>query len=214
MSTSRCVTGAVWNPSYPPKRTVLSETDLWLFDRKALDREDLYAEFAPLVRRLIRQYGEDAEMRQDLKGEIYCRFCDLLDAYDPERGVPLRPYIVRQLSAGIYTYARQQWRLKRRETPLEVPEGHKEPVPALDPTPAWLSSLSQQMAAASLPQAMSKLPARQRKVVIWRYYQERSFEEIAQRLNVRTSTARSLLRHGLNNLRKQLARDGFEALRE
>ncbi|HLK55531.1 MAG TPA: sigma-70 family RNA polymerase sigma factor [Chthonomonadaceae bacterium] len=178
------------------------------FERNVFNRDVLFAEFAPLVRRLIRQYGQDAEMRQDLEGEIYCRFCDLLDAYDPERGVPLRPYLVRQLSAGIYTYARQQWRLKRRETTLEVPEGQKEIVPALDPTPAWLTSLSQQMAAASLPKAMSKLPARQRNVVVWRYYQERSFEEIAQRLNVQVATARSLLRHGLNNLRKQIRGEG------
>src|SRR5947207_14177253 len=54
------------------------------------DREALYAEFQPLVRRLIRQYGDDAEMRQDLAGEIFFRFCILLASYDPCRGVPLR----------------------------------------------------------------------------------------------------------------------------
>src|ERR1051326_1263849 len=59
---------------------------------RTLDREALYPEFTPLVRRLLRQYGQDAELRKDLEGEIYCRFCALLDAFDPERGVPLRPY--------------------------------------------------------------------------------------------------------------------------
>ena len=33
-----------------------------------LDREELYSEFQPLVRRLIRQYGEDADSRCRLAG--------------------------------------------------------------------------------------------------------------------------------------------------
>src|SRR5262245_39584833 len=73
-------------------------------------REELFGELQPLVRRLIQRFGEDPEMRRDLEGEIYYRFCMLLDAYDPARGVPLRPYLIRQLSASVYTYARQGWR--------------------------------------------------------------------------------------------------------
>src|SRR5947207_2285808 len=38
------------------------------------EREALFADFQPLVRRLIRQYGDTYELRQDLEGEIYCRF--------------------------------------------------------------------------------------------------------------------------------------------
>src|ERR1051326_4474810 len=179
---------------------------------KVADREVLYAEFAPLVRRLVRQYGQDAEMRKDLVGEIYYRFCALLDAYDPTRGVPLRPYLVRQLTAATYTYARQQWRIRRRETVWESEEGKLEPVVPEDPTPAWVSALSQQDLLVTLPDAMKKLSARQRKVLIWRYYEERSFEEIAQRLNIQTATARSLLRHGLNSLRKTIRPGEGEAL--
>src|SRR5207247_397741 len=63
------------------------------------ERDTLWVEFQPLVRRLVRQYGDTLEMREDLAGEIYCRFCALLDAFDPNRGVPLRPYLVRQLTA-------------------------------------------------------------------------------------------------------------------
>jgi RNA polymerase sigma factor (sigma-70 family) len=175
------------------------------------DRDALYAEFAPLVRRLIRQYGQDTEMRQDLAGEIYCRFCALLGAYDPQRGVPLRPYLVRQLTAAIYTYARQHWRLQKREVALRTEEGSQEPTPGVDPTASWLSALAQQQVAVTLPQAIDKLPERQRQVVIWRYYEERSFEEIAAFLKIQPSTARSLLRHGLNNLRQGIhAQHGAE----
>ncbi len=183
--------------------TSASVTPLGLTDVET-DRDRLYAEFAPLVRRLIRQYGQDASMREDLAGEIYCRFCALLDAYDPLRGVPLRPYIVRQLSLATYTYARQQWRIRKREATWEIEEARAEQTAAFDPTADWLASLAQDQAAALLPAAIEKLPARQRNVVIWRYYEERSFEDIAQLLAVQPTTVRSLLRHGLNNLRKAI----------
>src|SRR5690242_20589698 len=73
------------------------------------EREAIYADFQPLVRRLIRQYGDTPEIREDLKGEIYCRFCDLLEAYDPSRGVNLYAYLVRMLSTSTYAYARSLW---------------------------------------------------------------------------------------------------------
>lgn len=169
-----------------------------------LDREALYGEFGPLVRRLIRQYGQDTELRQDLKGEIYYRFCALVDAYDPERGVPLRPYLVRQLTAAVYTYARQHWRLRRRELELEPMENVSLAERPLDPTTDWISDISLQSVAQALPTAINILPERQRKVVIWRYYEERSFNEIAALLGIQPATARSLLRHGLNTLRKHI----------
>src|ERR1041385_7058749 len=85
----------------------------------ASDRDALYAEFQPLIKRLIRQYGDSAEGRQDLTGEIYYKFCALHDAFDPNRGIPFRPYMVRQLTAAVYTHARHGWRRQRREISLE-----------------------------------------------------------------------------------------------
>jgi RNA polymerase sporulation-specific sigma factor len=162
---------------------------------------ELYAEFQPLVRRLIRQYGGSAEGRQELQGEIYYRFVKLVNAYDPDRGVPLRPYLVRQLTASIYTHARQCWRRARRETTLDW----ETVALTYDPTPDWDKRLEVDQVIGQLPRAIARLPKRQRQVVIWRYFDNRSFEEISTVLNVQVSTARSLLRHGLENLRRQTA---------
>jgi|SRR5579871_520475 len=167
----------------------------------AKQQDSLYAEFRPLVRRLIRQYGENAEIRKDLEGEIYYRFCTLLNAYDPTRGVPLRPYLVRQLSASVYTYVRHHWRNQHREVSLELFASETEPSQSEDPTSEWDNALNLQQVKKTLPEAISKLSDRQRKVVIWRYYEDCSFDEIAERLGVQVATARSLLRHGLNHLR-------------
>jgi RNA polymerase sigma factor (sigma-70 family) len=199
------------------------------------DRELLYADFAPLVRRLIRQYGnDDPELKQDLAGEIYYRFCLLVDTYDPTRGVPLRPYLVRQLTASVYTFARQQWRSRKREVSLDSTlsdggagligqvsgrnsNGSRTPfvtgahgvapqfAVAADPTPAWDEEIVREKLLKCLPTLIAGLPKRQKQVVIWRYYEQRSFEEIAALLKVKPATARSLLRHGLANLRKELA---------
>jgi RNA polymerase sigma factor (sigma-70 family) len=169
------------------------------------DREALYADFQPLVRRLIRQYGEDPELRQDLSGEIYCRFCELLDSYDPSRGIPLRAYLVRTLTASVYTYTRSQWRRQHREINLD-PSAQAEGSPHVDPSGQWDRDLMMQEVLSSLPEAIALLPVRQRQVVIWRYYESRSFEEIAALLRIRPATARSLLRHGLNNLRRLVTR--------
>jgi len=172
---------------------------------QALPAAAFYQEFQPLIRRLIRQYADDAEMRQDLEGEIYCRFCRILEAYDPSRGIPLKPYLIRMLTAAVYTYTRSHRRSRSREVPfaLATPDGEA-PVSA-DPTPGWDQGLMSRDVLAALPDAIAKLPARQRQVVVWRYYESRSFEEIAESLDIRPATARSLLRYGLQNLRRQVA---------
>jgi RNA polymerase sigma factor (sigma-70 family) len=167
-------------------------------------RDELYEEFAPLVRRLLRQYGSDAELRRDLSGEIYCLFCGFVEAFDPTRGVPFRPYIVRQLTASVYTYVRREWTRNSRELSDNGTEDSSSAKRGHDPTAAWIAKLSEQQVLNTLPTAIAQLPDRQRKVLLWRYYDELPFEEIASLLHVEASTCRSLLRHALNNLRKQM----------
>ena len=173
-------------------------------------RDILYAELQPLVRRLIRQYGDDVESRADLAGEIYCRFCAILESYDESRGVPLRPYLIRQLTTSVYSYSRRQWRTRKREIGLDA-----DTVVALDNRPSdpsreWDHEIATKQIANCLPEAISRLPRRQRQVVLWRYFDSHSFEEIADVLEVQVATARSLLRHGLNNLRKWAANTALE----
>lgn len=165
------------------------------------DRDILFAEFSPLVHRLSCQYGKDPELAQDIRGEIYYRFCTLLNAYDPSRNIPVRAYLVRQLSASVFTYARQQWRRQKRELATED-IGMFCPEQVEDPTAAWDDALAMQEFSRALPDLLKKIPPRQAKVVIWRYYDDVPFEEIAERLGVKMATARSLLRHGLTHLRR------------
>lgn len=172
----------------------------------SLDREVLYAEFQPLIKRLIRQYGDSADSRQDLAGEIYYKFCSLHDAFDPGRGVPFRPYMVRQLTAAMYTHARHGWRRQRREISLENNANAFDSIVPPDPSRDWDDRLATDELLQCLPEAISKLPKRQRQVLIWRYYDQRTYEDIAGVLNIEISTARSLLRHAIANLRRGILR--------
>ena len=189
-----------------PSATLHGATDRGAKEHQSARQQDqLFAEFTPLVRRLIGQYGQNAEIRDDLEGEIYYRFCVLLKMFDPSRGVPLRPYLVRQLSAAIYTFARQHWRNQNREVSLELFVRENGPRQSIDPTAEWDNAIDLQQFKRSLPAAISKLSERQRNVLIWRYYEDNSFEAIANRLGIQTATARSLLRHALTQLRADLA---------
>ena len=173
------------------------------------ERQALFAEMQPLVRRLLRQYGDDPELRQDLPGEIFRRFCAALDAYDPERGVPLRPYLVCNLNSSIYTYVRSQWRRRKREVNLDPELEVTERLAVDDSHQQWVSDVMTQEAVKILPEAIGRLSPRQRAVVVGRFFEARSFEEIAESMDICPATARSLLRHGLNNLRRHFARAGW-----
>ena len=54
--------------------------------------------------------------------------------------------------------------------------------------------------------SLEHLPLRQRQVITMRYYESRSLEEISELLDIREATVRTLLRHGVNNLRRHFKR--------
>lgn len=190
------------NPLSSQTITETSSTRSFAPSTSQIERDALFADFSPLIQRLIRRYGSDPELREDLQGEIYFRFCALLDLYDPARGVPLRAYLVRQLAASVFTYARQHWRLGRREMELDTWSGDYQGGDLKDPTSDWDDALFLQQVCSRLPEAIAQLPVRQAQVLIWRYFEERSYESIAETLQVQPATVRSLMRHALNNLRR------------
>jgi len=165
------------------------------------DRDALFAEFAPLVNKLAYQYGKSSEARRELHAEMYYQFCRLLNAFDPTRAVPLRAYLFRQLPACAYSYARQNWRREDREVYLDSPSIMQElNIASTDPTHDWNQRILKNQIETVLPQALGQIPQRQRQVVVWRYYDNLSYDEIATLLDIRVASARSLLRHGLTNL--------------
>ena len=176
------------------------------------ERIELYKDLQPLVGHLIRKYGGDPDLREELPGEIYWRFTQLVEAYDPGRGIPIKPYLVRSLTAFVYSYARSRQRQRIRESSLNptavLDDCAQADAASGDPGHLWDDQLVMRELLKSLRRAIARLPLRQRQVVIWRYYEGRSFEEIAEALSIQPATARSLLRHGVNHLRRSIGGTG------
>lgn len=168
------------------------------------DRDKLFREFVPFVTRFARRHCADADMRAELLGEAYLCIAGLVERYDPRHGVPLRPYLVCNLRWHLFAL----WRTHRRRQSREVClNDHDRADPdrfGNDPTDAWISRLERERLIGHLPNIICEIPARQRNALVWRYYEGLEYEAIAIRLGVKEATARSLLRHAVNGLRRQL----------
>jgi RNA polymerase sigma factor (sigma-70 family) len=152
----------------------------------------------------LRRFVDGIEMREELEGEIYCRFRQVISQFDPRRGIPFRPYVVRMLTASVYTYARQRWIRTRREVSYDGLLNCGYEPPSDDPTGGWDCTIDGELLAEGLPHAIGQLSNRQRSVLVWRYYEGRTFAWIAERLQIKEATVRSLLRHAIARLRKLL----------
>jgi RNA polymerase sigma-70 factor, ECF subfamily len=75
-------------------------------------------------------------------------------------------------------------------------------LPADTPTPSGQVMAREQDAA--LEEAMARLPEDYRRVLIWRYREERSFEEIGRLLERSTNAARKLWLRAVERLRQEL----------
>jgi len=169
------------------------------------DQEALFVQFQPLVRRLLQHYGKTPELRNDLTGEIYYQFCRAVAAYDPARGIPICVYLPRMLSQRMLNYVRDNWRVESFEAPLETSAGETSESQSAVPAEDWNETLAAKEVRGALPSALARLPHRQRLVLVWRYYEGFRVEQIAEQMQVEPAAVRSLLRHGIAALRRQLA---------
>jgi RNA polymerase sigma-70 factor (ECF subfamily) len=102
-------------------------------------------------------------------------------------------------------------RLRRRKTRATVSlEEIEENGPVMvEPRPGAHDRLLQMDLARAVRRAVEALPDEQREVVILKEYQELTFLEIAQTLDVPVSTVKTRLYRGLGQLRRRLEREGL-----
>jgi RNA polymerase sigma factor (sigma-70 family) len=176
--------------------------------RSAESTEALFHELQPLILSLIKRYGTDHDQRQDLVGEIYCRFHLLIDAYDASRGVPLKAYLIHSLPRGVHTWARSQWRRERRERLLIDDEAERLGGVAEDPATLIMEAFRKEERREIVNGALTRLSDRQREAVAARYQAERSYDDISRSMGVEQVTVRSLVRHGISSMQRHIERRG------
>jgi RNA polymerase sigma-70 factor (ECF subfamily) len=157
--------------------------------------------FEEIVRRYQRRvYGvalrvvRRHDVADDVAQEAFLRAHQALQSFDLER--PFGPWVCR-IAANL---AVNQVRSPRaREEGL--PEGHAE-TPATAASP--LEGVLDQEARAVLDRALETLPADQRVVFVLRVYEEQSYKEIAEALELSMGTVMSRLSRAREKLREAL----------
>jgi RNA polymerase sigma-70 factor (ECF subfamily) len=139
----------------------------------------------------------DEPMAEDVVQDVFVRFFERADCFDETR--PFGPYFMRSV---VNTALNMVQREKKGNCFREEDASELEAL--LDKA----ASIDDQVESANLNrqilEALSKLPPRQRAVIVQRYYLEMSEKEMAEALDAPTGTVKWLLNKARNRLRSLL----------
>ena len=135
----------------------------------------------------------------DLEQEAAQQLCELVRAFDPDRGVNLTTYLQKAVKWRVASFLRAEAR-RAGHLPLES---------------ADLSRLADEVAAFRSPErtsprlarALRQLSPRQRAVIAGLYWRERTAEEMARELGVTQQAVTALRRRAEAAIRKELSGD-------
>jgi RNA polymerase sigma-70 factor, ECF subfamily len=157
--------------------------------------------YAVAVRIVRRQ-----DLAEDVAQEAFLRAYRALDRF--ETGRPFGPWIAR-IAANLAINERRSPRSREEELDENAGDGS----PSTSPGP--LQALLEHEAGRVLEEALGRLPAEQRAVFVLRVFEELSYQEIADALEISPGTVMSRLSRAREKLRKlvgpYVARDGRKA---
>lgn len=139
---------------------------------------ELYRHYVPAMTRYISYRVGDDNAVEDLTAEVFLRMLEALPRFNPT-GVPFEAWLYRIAAARVADYYRQQRR--RRQQPIED-DSHEE-IHALpsDDSPLDLT-LQEKEELDALRQALHHLTDEQQTILILRFVERKSHEEVAELL--------------------------------
>ena len=142
---------------------------------------------------------QDEPLAEDVVQDVFLRLHQRIRHFDDGR--PLGPYLMRSVVNGALNVMRRE----RKSTSLDPDSAPLER--RLQTASAELEvELAEQ--AREVLRALSKLPARQRAVIVQRYYLEWSEQDMAQALEAPAGTVKWLLHAARRRLRSLLGSEG------
>jgi RNA polymerase sigma-70 factor (ECF subfamily) len=164
---------------------------------EAFDR--FYARYAPLVMQIAwRTLGERMEA-EDVCHDVFIEVLRRGGTYDRARG-SLEAWL------AVMTRSRCMDRLRRSRRLQAGGVEEERPADASDvPEERVVSQLQREAVRA----ALNTLPVNQRQAVVHSYFGAQTQREMSSAWNVPLGTVKSWIRYGLNNLRKQLEKQGW-----
>lgn len=159
----------------------------------------LVEQYSGLVYHFVYRMTQDADLADEMTQEVFVRVYKNLKTFDQRK--PLKPWILR-IAANTTTSALRK-RSKVVSLDALTEEGDwLEPVETETRMPESMSELA--INSEMVFRALHQLDPNYRQVLILRYCEEFSYEEIAQTLDVPINTVRTWIRRGLDRLRSDV----------
>ena len=167
--------------------------------------EQLMAKYYPRILNFIYRYINQSESAEDLTQEVFIKVYRNASSYEPKS----------KFQTWIYTIAKNVSLNELRKKPLArvsldetlSSEDSEFKVQVEDPQAKLPSeAMAKEELAQAVRAAIQSLPENQKLAVILRRYENFSYEDIAQALNLSVEAVKSLLSRAKENLREKLAK--------
>jgi RNA polymerase sigma-70 factor, ECF subfamily len=159
------------------------------------------------IYRLCREEQSAAELTQEVFFQCYRK----LDLFDERR--PFKPWLFR-IATNITLSALRRQRPTVSLSALQEEPTWKEPVSLIQEDHATTvdQQLHNQETIEAIQQALGRLDPKYRSVLLLRYNEELSYEEMAESLKVPLNTVRTWLKRAREALKKSVQQAGLESL--
>lgn len=158
---------------------------------------EIYKIYVKKIYRFIYYLVYDRELAEDLTQLVFLKAWKSLPSFSPERGT---------LQAYLYTIARNlviDYQRRKKELPLDKVD-----------EPAATFDIDDRVIQAENKRTVSKLLAtldtEERQLIIWRYFEELKFSEIAQILDQTEGNVRVRVHRILKKLKERTAGEKYE----
>ena len=152
----------------------------------------LFTSFAPRVKAYLLRHGVDEQMADELTQDVFVVIWRKAHLFDPRRA---------SASAWIHTIARNLW-IDAVRHDRHVDDARIAVPPQVEPTPEEQLKLAE--GEARLRAALDSLPEHQAEVLRLSFFEERTHQQIAERLGVPLGTVKSRIRLATAHLRGSL----------
>jgi RNA polymerase sigma-70 factor, ECF subfamily len=160
------------------------------------------AYFSPIFRYIFFRVRNQA-VAEDITQAVFLKVLEKLPSYQDKNRSPL---------AFFYTVARNKiidfWRQNNREANMAENDGDLSDIS--DSSDSAEELLTKAGAGELISQALETIPQEQREVVILKFINELSYEEIAALLHKKETAVRQLQCRGIKSLRKYFEKKGYE----
>lgn len=154
---------------------------------------ELYRRCAPAVFRYLFYRLGDRELAEDMTSEVFARALESLPRYR-SRGRPFSTWLYRIAAARVADHYRQGRRRPSADLPVEAPA----------PGPGVAAEVERRLTAEQLQRALEQLPPLQQQVIVLRFLERLSHQEVGRIIGRREGTVRVLQYRALAALRRIL----------